>query len=156
MSYEKLTHVEHILKRPDTYVGSLAPESTTQWTRVSSIFEPSVLVVSPGLVKIFDEILVNAIDQYSLHPKKVNKIQIQIQSNGTIVVENNGISIPIKKHEKEKTIWIPELIFGHLLTSSNYNDDEQRVTGGRNGYGAKLTNVFSKSFWIVISDGKKL
>ena len=156
MSYEKLSHVEHILKRPDTYVGSLQPESTSQWIRTEDRFTYSPVTVSPGLVKIFDEILVNAIDQYSLHPKKVNKIQIQIQSNGTIVVENNGISIPIKKHEKEKDTWIPELIFGHLLTSSNYNDDEQRVTGGRNGYGAKLTNVFSKSFWIVVSDGKKL
>jgi len=156
MQYERLTHVEHILKRPDTYIGSLQPESSSQWTRVAEHFELSVCMVSPGLVKIFDEILVNAIDQYSLHPKKVNKIQVQIQTNGTIVVENSGISIPIKKHEKEKTLWIPELIFGHLLTSSNYNDDEQRVTGGRNGYGAKLTNVFSKSFWIVISDGKKV
>ena len=156
MQYERLTHIEHILKRPDTYVGSLHPEPASYWVRDGAGFKLSQLSVSPGLVKIFDEILVNAIDQYSLHPKKVNKIQVQVQSNGTIVVENSGISIPIKKHEKEKTIWIPELIFGHLLTSSNYNDDEQRVTGGRNGYGAKLTNVFSKSFWVVISDGKKL
>ena len=58
MQYERLTHVEHILKRPDTYVGSLAPESSTHWTRVAGRFEPAVLHVSPGLVKIFDEILV--------------------------------------------------------------------------------------------------
>lgn len=160
MQYERLTHVEHILKRPDTYVGSLAPESTTQWTRVAGRFEPAVLHVSPGLVKIFDEILVNAIDQYSLHPKKVTSIKVFV-SNEKICVENSGVCVPIKKHEKErgadgKPIWIPELIFGHLLTSSNYNDDEQRVTGGRNGYGAKLTNVFSSKFCIIISDGKKV
>ena len=159
MSYERLTHVEHILKRPDTYVGSLAPESSTYWTRVAGHFEPSVLSVSPGLVKIFDEILVNAIDQYSLHPKKVSQILVDVSEN-TISIENWGVAIPLKKHESEKDakgdpLWIPELIFGHLLTSSNYNDDEQRVTGGRNGYGAKLANVFSTKFWIVISDGKK-
>ena len=76
MQYERLSHVEHILKRPDTYVGSLQPESSTQWTRVAEHFEPSVCVVSPGLVKIFDEILVNAIDQYSLHQKKVTQIHV--------------------------------------------------------------------------------
>ena len=159
MQYERLSHVEHILKRPDTYVGSLQPESSTQWTRVADHFEPSVCVVSPGLVKIFDEVLVNAIDQYSLHPKKVTRILVDVSDN-TISIENWGVAIPIKKHDKEKDskgspLWIPELIFGHLLTSSNYNDDEQRVTGGRNGYGAKLANVFSNKFWIVISDGKK-
>ena len=159
MNYERLTHVEHILKRPDTYVGSLAPESSTYWTRVAGRFEPSVCHVSPALVKIFDEVLVNAIDQYSLHPKKVSQILVDVFDN-TISVENWGVSIPIKKHDREKnqdgsSLWIPELIFGHLLTSSNYNDDEQRVTGGRNGYGAKLANVFSNKFWIVISDGKK-
>ena len=155
MSYERLSHVEHILKRPDTYVGSLAPESTTQWTRVASNFQPTVCVVSPGLVKIFDEILVNAIDQYSLHPKKVNCIEVFVHPDKSVTVYNAGVGIPIKKHEKED-IWIPELIFGHLLTSSNYNDDEQRVTGGRNGYGAKLANVFSSMFKIEVSDGKKI
>jgi DNA topoisomerase II len=155
MQYERLSHVEHILKRPDTYIGSLHPEPSQYWVRDGDRFILSQLSVSPGLVKIFDEILVNAIDQYSLHPKKVNVIDVVVQSGGAISIENSGVSIPIKKHDKEK-IWIPELIFGHLLTSSNYNDDEQRVTGGRNGYGAKLTNIFSTGFWVVISDGKKL
>jgi DNA topoisomerase-2 len=161
MSYERLTHVEHILKRPDTYVGSLAPESSTQWTRVAGHFEPTVCHVSPALVKIFDEVLVNAIDQYSLFPKKVKRIDITYKEALRISITNWGVSVPIKKHETEKNvdgtpIWIPELIFGHLLTSSNYNDDEKRVTGGRNGYGAKLANVFSSEFRIKISDGKKL
>ena len=159
--YERLSHVDHILKRPDTYVGSLAPETGLQWSRHGESFELRQLCSSPGLVKIFDEILVNAIDQYSLNPKKVTKIQVEVSSDGTISVENSGVSIPIKKHDKEKgpdgsALWIPELIFGHLLTSSNFDDEEQRVTGGRNGYGAKLANVFSSKFWIVISDGKKV
>jgi DNA topoisomerase-2 len=112
------------------------------------------------LVKIFDEVLVNAIDQWSLHPKKVSKIEV-VTGKDFVFVRNYGVSIPIKKHETEKgadgnPLWIPELIFGHLLTSSNYNDEEQRVTGGRNGYGAKLANVFSSKFNIKISDGKKI
>lgn len=159
MSYTRLTHVEHVLKRPDTYVGTLAPESTPQWVRAPDGFTHSPVTISPALVKIFDEILVNAIDQYSLHPKKVTKISVEVGSD--TAVTNYGVSIPIQKHATEKgpdgqPIWIPELIFGHLLTSSNYNDEEQRVTGGRNGYGAKLANVFSKMFRVTICDGKKM
>ncbi len=155
MSYKKLTHVEHILKRPDTYVGSLAPESTEAWVYAADRFQQSTCFVSPGLVKIFDEVLVNAIDQYTLRPNKVHDIRINAYPDGSIVIRNHGTGIPIKKHEEETRIWIPELIFGHLLTSSNYDDNEQRTTGGRNGYGAKLANVFSKLFKVEISDGKK-
>ncbi|BAT22422.1 putative DNA topoisomerase II [Yellowstone lake phycodnavirus 2] len=160
MQYERLSHVEHILKRPDTYVGSLHPEPASYWVRDGDHFSICQLSVAPGLVKIFDEVLVNAIDQHSMHPKKVNKIEVATGKD-FVFVRNYGVSIPIKKHETEKgtdgkPIWIPELIFGHLLTSSNYNDEEQRVTGGRNGYGAKLANVFSSKFNIKISDGKKI
>lgn len=56
-------------------------------------------------------------------------------------------------HKTEKMM-VPELIFGHLLTSSNYNDDKKKVTGGRNGYGAKLANIFSKEFTIETADSK--
>jgi DNA topoisomerase-2 len=161
MSYERLTHVEHILKRPDTYVGSLPPESASCWIRDGDRFKLSELSVSPGLVKIFDEVLVNAIDQHSLHPKKVTCIEVHLAADNSVTVYNAGSGIPVKKHATEKgadgkPLWIPELIFGHLLTSSNYNDEEQRVTGGRNGYGAKLANVFSSLFKIKISDGKKV
>ena len=160
MQYERLSHTEHILKRPDTYVGSLHPEPAQYWVRDGSHFKLSQLSASPGLVKIFDEVLVNAIDQHSMHPKKVNKIEV-VTGKDFVFVRNYGVSIPIKKHETEcdskgVPLWIPELIFGHLLTSSNYNDEEQRVTGGRNGYGAKLANVFSSKFNIKISDGKKV
>lgn len=46
------------------------------------------------------------------------------------------------------------MIFGHLLTSSNYDDEEQKVTGGRNGYGAKLCNIFSTEFILDTADSK--
>lgn len=46
------------------------------------------------------------------------------------------------------------MIFGHLLTSSNYDDDQEKVTGGRNGYGAKLCNVFSTKFTLETADSK--
>jgi DNA topoisomerase-2 len=66
----------------------------------------------------------------------------------------DGKGIPIVIH-KEHKIYVPELIFGHLLTSSNYDDDEKKVVGGRNGYGAKLTNIYSSRFTIECNNGKK-
>lgn len=71
----------------------------------------------------------------------------------SIEVTNDGRGIPVEMHATEG-VWIPELIFGTLLTSSNYDDDEAKVTGGRNGYGAKLANIYSKKFVVETVDGK--
>lgn len=107
----------------------------------------------PGLYKIFDEILVNAADNKQ-RDKNMNEIKVTVdRETGEISVRNNGRGIPIEIHEKEG-IYVPEMIFGHLLTSSNYDDDEQKVTGGRNGYGAKLCNVFSTQFTLETVDSR--
>jgi DNA topoisomerase II len=78
------------------------------------------------------------------------KVNIDID-DCTISVYNNGRGIPIEIHSVEK-MYIPELIFGHLLSSSNYDDDEKKLTGGRNGYGAKLANIYSHEFTIETAD----
>ena len=49
-----------------------------------------------------------------------------LQATGTISVWNNGEGVPVEVHKEEK-VYVPELIFGHLLTSSNYNDAEEKV-----------------------------
>lgn len=100
MEWEKLTHREHILKRPDTYVGSLEHDP--------------VLNMSPGMYKIIDEILVNAFDEYIRDPSKSNEIQVDVTS--TSIKVTNNTCVPVIVHPKEK-VYIPELIFGHLLTS---------------------------------------
>nr|NVI79290.1 topoisomerase 2 [Cucujiformia] len=90
---------------------------------------------------------VNAADNKQRDPKMdCIKIEINAQSN-TISVYNNGKGIPVVMH-KEEQMFVPTMIFGHLLTSSNYNDEEEKVTGGRNGYGAKLCNIFSTKFTV--------
>lgn len=78
------------------------------------------------------------------------KVNIDIEAC-TISVYNNGRGIPIEMHSQEK-MYIPELIFGHLLSSSNYDDDEKKLTGGRNGYGAKLANIYSHEFTVETAD----
>ncbi|GAB7354952.1 hypothetical protein MBLNU459_g5568t1 [Dothideomycetes sp. NU459] len=153
--YQKLTQLEHIIKRPDTYIGSVERLEKQMWVFNSEADQIELREVSyvPGLYKIFDEILVNAADNKQ-RDKNMNEIRVWVdREKGEIAVRNNGRGIPIEMHEKEK-IYIPEMIFGHLLTGSNYDDDEQKVTGGRNGYGAKLCNIFSTKFILETVDSR--
>ena len=111
----------------------------------------------PGLYKIFDEILVNAADNYvrsATTKEKMDTLKVDFDSDqGWIKVWNNGNSIPVQMH-KEHKMYVPEMVFGHLLTSDNYDDTEAKITGGRNGYGAKLTNIFSTKFIVETGDAK--
>jgi len=155
-TYQKKTQVEHILLRPDTYVGSIEhqDESLWVWNEKKEEMQYKDISYVPALYKVFDEMLVNAADNLQRDPKmKVIKVDID-KSKGRIRVWNDGKGIPIQLHKKYK-VFVPELVFGHLLTSDNYDDSERKVTGGRNGYGAKLTNVFSKKFVIETAGGGK-
>ncbi len=185
--YQKLEQREHVLLRPDTYIGTVryqnvdrfvaefsdivvnesnelngSNESTTNNSNVvqKNSYELKILEKNvsfcTGLVQLFLEILNNARDRTVVNDvdSKCNRIDVQVdESTGEISVQNNGDSIPVEIHPKEK-IYIPELIFGHLLTSSNYDDSERRIVGGRNGYGAKLTNIYSSRFSIELVDAK--
>ncbi|GAB0132708.1 hypothetical protein EsDP_00001136 [Epichloe bromicola] len=153
--YQKLTQLEHIIKRPDTYIGSVEKTEQLMWVynKEASLMEYKNVTFVPGLYKIFDEILVNAADNKQ-NDSSMSHMKITInRESGEISVENNGKGIPVEVHEKEK-IYIPELIFGHLLAGSNFDDNEQRTVGGRNGYGAKLCNVFSTEFTLECQDSK--
>ncbi|XP_045462346.1 DNA topoisomerase 2 isoform X2 [Harmonia axyridis] len=147
--YQKKSQLEHILLRPDTYIGSVEKTTDIMWiyNEENKKMEQKQIEYVPGLYKIFDEILVNAADNKQRDPKMdCIKIDINAATN-TISVYNNGHGIPVVMH-KEENMFVPTMIFGHLLTSSNYNDEEEKVTGGRNGYGAKLCNIFSTKFTV--------
>lgn len=152
-TYKKLTQLEHILKRPDSYIGSIETIRQPMWTydpENNRMTHREVQYV-PGFFKIIDEILVNAADN-KINDPSMDTIKVNIDvEEGTISVYNNGRGIPIEMHSKEK-MYIPELIFGHLLSSSNYDDDEKKLTGGRNGYGAKLANIYSLEFTVDTAD----
>mmetsp|Transcript_86709 Transcript_86709/g.135717 ORF Transcript_86709/g.135717 Transcript_86709/m.135717 type:complete len:1216 (-) Transcript_86709:139-3786(-) len=152
--YQKKTQVEHILLRPDTYVGSVEHQDDKLWVWNSEKEEMEYRSISyvPALYKIFDEILVNAADNLQ-RDTSMNTIKVEIDTKqGRIKVYNNGKGLPIQIHKTHK-VFVPELVFGHLLTSDNYDDNEKKVTGGRNGFGAKLTNIFSTKF-VVETAGK--
>jgi DNA topoisomerase II len=153
--YQKKTQIEHILLRPDSYIGSVEKESQQMHVfdeKTGRIVARSISYV-PGLYKIFDEIIVNAADNKIRDPR-MTTIKVTIDpGRNEISVYNDGRGVPVRVHAKEN-VYVPELIFGHLLTSSNYDDNEKKVTGGRNGYGAKLCNIFSKEFIVETVDGE--
>lgn len=95
--------------------------------------------------------MVNAADNKQRDPN-MDKLDIIIDAKANVIsVQNNGNGIPVVMH-KEHNCYVPTLIFGHLLTGSNFDDDEKKTTGGRNGYGAKLANIFSTEFVIECLD----
>lgn len=159
-TYIKKTQHEHILDLPDSYIGSVEQsENECYIMEDDKIIKKNILLI-PGLYKIFDEIIVNAIDQWTRLSlledcyHKVTTIKVNIDRiNNKISVYNNGEGIPIIIH-KEHKIYVPELIFSHLLTSANYDKSEKKITGGKNGFGAKLTNIYSKLFIVETVDYK--
>ena len=153
-TYQKLSQLEHILLRPDTYIGSTEKQPQLLWVHDGEKMVYTTVTMAPGLYKIFDEILVNAADNKVRDPSMDTlKVDIDVEQ-GEIKILNNGAGVPVEIHKTEG-IYVPELIFGNLLTSSNYNDKEKKVTGGRNGYGAKLANIFSTKFIVETCDGKR-
>uniref|UniRef100_A0ACD5TW45 Uncharacterized protein n=1 Tax=Avena sativa TaxID=4498 RepID=A0ACD5TW45_AVESA len=153
--YQKKTQLEHILLRPDTYVGSIEKHKQQLWVYEGGAMVNREISFVPGLYKIFDEILVNAADNKQRDPS-MDSLRVDIDVEGCCIsVYNNGDGVPVEIHQEEG-VYVPEMIFGHLLTSSNYDDNERKTTGGRNGYGAKLTNIFSTEFVIETADGRRL
>ena len=163
-NYTKKELEEHILDIPDTYIGSIDAATQSRW-----IFDPAIkrmvwkkVQFCPGFFKIFDEILVNATDHYTRQQERIRKkeagvspvTQIRIDlSPMQISVSNDGDAISTGIHP-EYNMPLPQLIFGHCLTSGNYDKDEEKIVGGKNGYGAKLTNIFSKEFSVKIVNVK--
>ena len=159
-TYIQKDPIEHIKDLPDTYIGSIERAETKMWVwddEKNMIVYKSIDYIA-GLYKIFDEIIVNSIDQYTRlnqEKKVVNKlnvIKVDIdKKKNEISIYNNGEGIPVVIH-KEHNIYVAEMIFGKLLTSANYDKNEKKITGGKNGYGSKLTNIFSKKFIIETVD----
>ena len=146
--YQKKSDKEHVLDNPDTYIGSIENVLSEQY-----VFENDKILLreidyNPGLFKLFDEGIVNCRDHVLRMQQlkgddiiPVTQISIKIQNN-TIYMLNNGNGIDVAKHP-EYNIWIPELIFGHLRTSTNYNKNEKKIIGGKNGFGFKLVLIWS-------------
>lgn len=163
-TYVKYDHITHVKNRPGMYIGSIDEDCVDTWIYNNELkkMEKKKLNYNPGLFKIFDEILVNASDHETRLKSKNNEnknllknIKVKIdKETGIIEVYNDGDGIDIVEHPTEK-VYIPEMIFAHMLSSTNYDDSEERVVGGQNGIGAKACNIFSKWFEIETIDNER-
>jgi DNA topoisomerase-2 len=151
--YQKLSQIEHILKRPGMYIGPVDPSNQLSWiyNKSKSRMVQKTIKYSQGLYKLFDEILMNALDE-TTRDKSLKNIKVDIdETSGKISVYNDGKGIDVVMHPKHK-IYVPELIFSHLLTSTSYDSSKVSTAAGTHGLGAKLTAVFSKYFEVDIGD----
>ena len=163
--YQKMTDLEHVLKKPDTYIGSIQPcetvdfiavssnpTTTTKLDAVSMVRKPFTYI--PGLYKLFDEGIVNMRDHVvrqaqAVADSKPDALPVSCleitcsASDGTICMTNDGNGIDVAQHPEHK-LWIPEMIFGHLRTSTNYDENKkEKIVGGKNGFGFKLVLIWS-------------
>lgn len=158
--YQKKTDREHILDVPGMYIGAVENINSNMFifdNESNKIVSKNIDYI-PGLYKLFDEAIVNARDhvvrmiQSNLLEKQfVTYINVDITDDGTITIQNDGSGIPVEKHP-EHQIWIPEMIFGHLRSSTNYDKNEKRVTGGVNGVGVKVLFIWSTTGSIETVD----
>jgi len=165
---KKIKHEKHVLTRPENYIGSVKQSTRTeyvgQFVDEKIVLTPRELVTVPGLFSVVDEIVTNATDHFrrslgSTFPVKNLKITVDA-TTGSVSVYNDGNGIVVEKLKQDDGTmeWGPSLCMGHLLTSENYNDQEKRLVGGRNGFGAALCNIWSTEFavetlWIDERDG---
>ena len=157
--FQKKNLHQHIIDLPDSYIGSIERSDLKLWVfdKIEKKMVKRDVSIVGGLYKIFDEIIVNASD-HSIRvvqkdmDNKVSMIKVNINAElNEISVYNNGDGIPIAIHPEEK-IYIPEMIFANLLSSGNYDKDEEKIVGGKNGFGAKLTNIYSTKFILETVD----
>jgi len=150
--YKKLSQIDHILIRPGMYIGSTELNESNMFIYDDNKIIEKFIKFIPGLYKIFDELITNVYDQ-STRDETMNIVKVKFDKiNNKIIVFNNGKGIDVVMHPKEK-IYVPELIFGILLTSTNFNDEnDEHITGGIHGMGVKLTSIFSSEFKVEIGD----
>lgn len=153
MDYQKLSHREQIYLRPDMYIGSDEKVAMEEWLFDLSTFKMKKATITfPFAIRhLFLELLCNATDNAELSRRqRINPGSIRVNMDKkTIVIRNGGNPIPIQIHPVHK-LWGPDLILGTLLTSSNYQGTQTGI--GKNGYGAKLVNIFSKFFKVEVGD----
>ena len=142
--YRYLDEIDHVLQKSGMWIGNKSLISETFFVVEDNKIVEKELQYIPGLLKIIDEIISNSVDEYRRSTNLgLTEITVQMIGNNKIVVSDNG-GIPVVIHPETNT-WLPQFLFGNLRTSSNYNEDEDRMGVGTNGVGSALTNILSSS-----------
>lgn len=160
--YQEKSEKAHILENPDTYTGSIENVSGPMYVFKEEGIHLTDIDYNPALYKLFDEAIVNCTDHHIRTKRKkesdpntevVTSISVEIKDN-MITMTNNGDGIDIDIHPTLQ-IYIPEMIFTRLRTSTNYDKEEKKITGGKNGFGVKLVFIWSTWGRIETVDAKR-
>lgn len=152
--YQKLTPEQAVLHRPASYIGSINEATIDTWIPEDAVMVHKEVKFNPGLLKCFDEVITNALDASKRDPS-VRNIKVTLEDDSMTVFNDGNLGIPIQVH-KEHGVYLPELIFSHVHSSSNYDDTQNRTWAGTNGVGAKAAIIFSTQSDIqIVHDGQK-
>lgn len=152
--YKILTDREHIVSRPQMYIGGISIERSSRFVMEGGKFVLKEIDYNPGFIKIFDEILDNSVDESKRKDSKLDTIKISVdRKSGMITIWDNG-GMPVHK-DKTSKIYVPEMCMGYSKAGSNFNDNEKRETVGTHGIGAYATNCMSTRFYVETADGSK-
>ena len=149
---KQISLLEHA-KKKSMWAGSKEMQTIESYVLKGEFFELEDLKYPPALLKIIDEVIVNALDHFVHNPKTVTEINVNFD-NGKISVYNNGPGITIEKTKNINGIemYIPQLIASEFLAGDNIDDTGNNIKGGTNGVGLKLANAFSNYMLLETID----
>lgn len=171
--YDRKDLRTHIYDIPDTYVGSADPKLRKEWifNIKEKKFEYVEVSLAPAFTRTFMEIVSNGGDNAfatRYRGRDPGILTLDCDDQGYLSVKNGGDPIPVEPHKlkidkdapdddnDDELYLLPTDIFSVLLTSSNYDEEKDRLGCGRNGYGSKLTNIFSKHFIVRVGDSGRI
>ena len=147
-----LSSVEHILLRPNLYLGSVSPSEKEMWVLDDDgSISSKKITYTEALLKICNEAIDNSVDIGTESKWKTStKIAVSMTED-TFSCEDNGAGIPVEKNSDGK--WIPFVATCIPMSGSNFSDEDRKSIGA-NGIGIKAANIFSKRFECTTCDGK--
>lgn len=156
-SYENKSEIEHVLDKPGMYIGPIKKKEREEWAYnfETKSMEKIVVDVPEALIQLYNEVIANAVDAVVSTKMEDSEARCYIDiktDEKWIEMTNYSKSIPVVKHKKLEDEYIPTVIFSNFRSSSNYNKEKVRHGGGTNGFGVKVTNVWSKTFIVEIND----
>ena len=91
-----------------------------------------------------------SISKFNFNDEPIETVYILSREKGEIKICNDGRGIPVRKWAQDESIYIPTLIFGKLLTSDNFNDNQKRITGKKETYRKVIVSYYTHrwSKWL--------